>query len=58
MSSLWIAVCVPPTTALRHIAVMEAEGLIKRTPDPQDRRRVFIDLNDEIAQVLMDLLGP
>lgn len=46
-SSLCIAAAVPPTTALRHIAVMEKRGIIARRKDPRYDRRVFIVLTPE-----------
>ena len=47
VSSLCIAANIPPTTALRHIADMVANGEITRTPDPTDQRRAFLDLSDD-----------
>jgi DNA-binding MarR family transcriptional regulator len=47
VSSLCIASAVPATTALRWIAILEAEGLIERSCDPADARRVFIALCDD-----------
>jgi len=45
VSSLCIAAAVPPTTALRWIKAMTDVGLLMRVPDPEDRRRVFIELS-------------
>lgn len=45
VSSLCIAAAVAPTTALRWIGRLAAEGLIERRPDPRDRRRAFIALS-------------
>jgi DNA-binding MarR family transcriptional regulator len=47
VSSLCIASAVPATTALRWIAILEAEGLIERSCDPADARRVFVALCDD-----------
>ncbi|WP_313809027.1 MarR family winged helix-turn-helix transcriptional regulator [Sphingobium sp.] len=47
VSSLCIAAAVPPTTALRHMAVMERRGIIEKRKDPHDDRRVFIILTPE-----------
>ena len=44
VSSLCIGAAVPATTALRWIGVLERKGMIRRTPDPRDRRRVFVAL--------------
>jgi len=46
VSSLCIAAAVAPTTALRWIGRMTEAGLFVRTPDPEDRRRAFIELSD------------
>jgi DNA-binding MarR family transcriptional regulator len=35
---------IAPTTALRYLAKLERDGLIKRQPDLDDNRRVFISL--------------
>jgi DNA-binding MarR family transcriptional regulator len=44
VSSLSIASRGPPTTGLRWIAVLERYGLIERTDDPFDKRRIFVSL--------------
>lgn len=36
---------VPATTALRHIAALSREGIIMRVLDPDDKRRVFLELS-------------
>lgn len=38
---------VPLTTALRWIAVLEKDGLIDRTNDRFDRRRMFLELSEK-----------
>jgi len=38
---------VPPTTALRHISELEKHGFICRVPDPNDRRRQWLEITDE-----------
>lgn len=45
VSSLCIAAAVPPTTALRCITAMTRDGLLERTPDPHDARRIFMSLS-------------
>jgi DNA-binding MarR family transcriptional regulator len=49
VSSLCIAAAVPPTTALRWIKRLTDEGIFVRTADPNDGRRIFIDLSDAAA---------
>lgn len=44
VTSACIAACVPPTTGLRWIRVLEAENLIERFDDPEDARRHFLRL--------------
>ena len=52
VSSLCIAAAVPPTTALRWIRLMTNRGVFERRADPDDGRRVFIELADEAAAAL------
>lgn len=49
VSSLCIAAAVPPTTALRWIGSLCSRGILVRVADPDDGRRVFIDLAEETA---------
>lgn len=49
VSSLCIAAAVPPTTALRWIKGLCDQGLFVRVADPEDGRRVFIELSTETA---------
>ncbi len=48
VSSLCIAASVPATTALRWISAMTADGILLRRHDPNDARRVFIDLSNDM----------
>ena len=50
VSSLCIAAAVPPTTALRWIKTLTDLGLLVRTADPQDGRRVYIELAPKTAE--------
>ena len=52
VSSLCFASGVPQTTALRWIKVLEREGQIKRTPDPRDGRRYFVELTESARTAL------
>jgi hypothetical protein len=57
VSSLCIAAAVPPTTALRWIKTMTESGLFVRVADPEDGRRVFIELAEPTAAAMMNYLG-
>lgn len=50
VSNLCIASGVSPTTALRHLQALTRAGLITRTPDRNDRRRIFVSLSDTGSQ--------
>jgi hypothetical protein len=54
VSSLCIAAAVPPTTALRWISAMTESGMLVRQQDPDDQRRVFIELSEEASAKLDD----
>lgn len=45
VTSICIASHVPPTTALRWLAIIEERGWVSREVDPSDRRRVFVGLS-------------
>ena len=49
VSSLCIAAAMPPTTALRWIKTLCEQGLFVRSADPEDGRRVYIELSDAAA---------
>ena len=52
VSSLCIAAAVPATTALRWIKALTDRGLFVRSADPEDGRRVYIELSDDTARAL------
>jgi DNA-binding MarR family transcriptional regulator len=52
VASLCIAAAVPPTTALRWIRTLCDQGLFLRISDPEDGRRVFIELAEETAAMM------
>lgn len=54
VSSLCIAAAVPATTALRWIKQLTDAGLLRRVADPEDGRRVFIELTDRAARAMGD----
>jgi len=56
VSSLCVAVAVPPTTALRWIGVLAERSLLVRVADAADRRRAFVELSDAGARALGDWL--
>lgn len=53
VSSLCIAAAVPATTALRWIKQLTETGLLRRVADPDDGRRIFIELSDAAARRMM-----
>src|SRR3546814_6484390 len=53
VSSLCIADAVPATTALRWIKNMTDAGLLDRSCDPNDARRIFIGISEK-ARFAMD----
>jgi len=57
VSSLCLAAAVPPTTALRHISIMAESGLVTRLGDPDDARRIYIQLADKTVELMDALLS-
>lgn len=57
VSSLCIAAAVPATTALRWIKTLTDMGLLVRAADPQDGRRVYIELSGNAAEGLQSYLA-
>jgi hypothetical protein len=54
VSSLCIAAAVPPTTALRWVTTMTEHGALVRRQDPNDARRVFIELSEDSEERLLN----
>ncbi|HEX8400656.1 MAG TPA: MarR family transcriptional regulator [Allosphingosinicella sp.] len=52
VSSLCIAAAVPPTTALRWIKALTEQGILVRVADPQDGRRIHIELAEQVSVAL------
>ncbi len=52
VSSLCLAAAVPPTTALRWIKTLCDQGLFVRIADPEDGRRIFIELSAKTAAMM------
>lgn len=57
VSSACIAACCPPTTALRWLGLLLDQGLIVRTDDPDDARRVNVALSATGMQLMQGYLG-
>jgi len=56
VSKLCLASGVPQTTALRWIANLVARGLLERSADPGNGRRILVDLTDPVAARLQRFL--
>lgn len=52
VSSLCIAAATPPSTALRWLASMTDSGYFVRRPDPTDKRRYLVSLDDRAKSAL------
>lgn len=52
ISSACIGSQAPATTALRHIHQLTQAGLIRRTADPHDARRIYLQIEPVTAQRL------
>ncbi len=57
VSSLCIAAAVAPTTALRWLNRLVAEGLLERRPDPRDKRRAFVALSARGAAAMQGYMA-
>jgi DNA-binding MarR family transcriptional regulator len=61
VSSLCLASQVPVTTALRWISKLEHDGLITRSHDPKDGRRIYVHLApstvDSLDRVIDSFIG-
>ena len=56
VTSLCLASGLPVTTALRRLDELERDGRITRSPDKNDRRRVFVALKNEFHDRLLEQL--
>lgn len=52
VGSLCIAGNVPNTTGLRWINMLAKRDFVRRFPDPQDGRRILVELTEEAARKL------
>lgn len=57
VSSLCSGGAVPPTTALRWIGALEKHGLLRRSKDPFDGRRVFVALSEDALRAMRSYFG-
>lgn len=57
VTSACIASYAAATTALRHIDILLALGLIERLPDPEDARRWWLVVTDHAAATLDAMFG-
>jgi hypothetical protein len=57
ITSACIASGAPPTTALRHLAILEAERLAERRPDPLDSRRFYLGITQEGFELVEAILS-
>lgn len=54
VTSACIGSCVPPTTALRWLTVLERKGLVQREEDAHDKRRAYVRLTKAGAAKLKE----
>jgi DNA-binding MarR family transcriptional regulator len=52
ITALCAGAAVPATTALRWINHLEAKGLVRKSPDPIDRQRVFTSLSETASEMM------
>ncbi|QEA14995.1 MarR family transcriptional regulator [Novosphingobium ginsenosidimutans] len=56
VTSACLASSSPSTTALRWVAILEGQGLVKRTGDKADQRRTWVALTDLGVQKMTNYL--
>lgn len=57
VSSACLASGAPETTALRYLNIMRDHGLVRRLPDPADKRRVHIEITSKGAKAMSRYLA-
>ncbi|WP_148291669.1 MarR family winged helix-turn-helix transcriptional regulator [Novosphingobium sp. B-7] len=57
ITSACAAACVPATTALRWLSVLEERGLIVRIDDPNDNRRSFVRITGDAVYKITNLIS-
>lgn len=56
VSSACLAAQVPPTTALRHLKILQERGLVDRTDNPVDQRSHFVALSEKGLELMNSVL--
>ena len=56
VTSACAAANVPVTTALRWLSLLEKDGLVVRSPDARDQRRMFVSLTPRATELMNDCL--
>lgn len=56
ITALCIAAKVPSSTGLRWVDLLERRGLVKRQPDPFDRRKIYATLVPEAVKKIEETL--
>lgn len=52
----WLAVDAPPANAHRHSNRLEELGIIIRSPDLHDHRRVIVELRPDVLNAMKDIV--
>jgi hypothetical protein len=56
VTSVCAAAAVPSATAQRRLKALTRKGIVVRTGDPGNRRRIYLSLSEETQQAMTDLL--
>jgi hypothetical protein len=56
VTSVCAAAAVPSATAQRRLKALTGKGIVVRTGDPGNRRRIYLSLSEETQQAMTDLL--
>jgi DNA-binding MarR family transcriptional regulator len=57
VTSVCAAAAVPSATAQRRLKALTSKGLVVRTGDPDNRRRIYLSLSKEAQHAMVELLG-
>lgn len=58
ISSACLASKVPPTTALRHMAILMEQGLVTKTPSRTDLRKHYVTLSNDGFEHMVEIFAP